>query len=107
MLPRFQSSRRRHFCVNVLAAEHEPIAHRFAGVGGMKGAARYEDAESRPQATGALALQGALAAIDCEVEEMVERHSHVIVIGAVRAVRIRQGEPLVFSQGRYHRLAQP
>jgi flavin reductase (DIM6/NTAB) family NADH-FMN oxidoreductase RutF len=83
-------ARRRHFCVNVIAAEHEPIANRFAGVGvgGGKGAARYEEAEWRPQAT------GALAAIDCEVEEMVERHGHVIVVGAVRAVSTRRAARL-------------
>ena len=99
-------ARRRHFCVNVLSAEHESVADRFAGRGGAKGAARYEAVESRPQATGALALEGAIATIDCEVEEMIERHSHVIVIGAVRAVTARPGEPLVYSRGRYHRLAQ-
>lgn len=98
--------RRRHFCVNVLSADHEPVADRFAGRGGLKGAARYGDAEWRPQATGALALQGAIATIDCEVEEMIERHSHVIVIGAARAVKTGPGEPLVYSRGRYHRLSQ-
>ncbi len=98
-------ARRRHFCVNLLAADHEAIANRFAGVSGVKGPARYVEADWRPQATGALALQGDLASIDCEVEEMIERHSHVIVIGAVRAITTQSGEPLVYSRGRYHRLA--
>ena len=31
-------------------------------------------------------LVGGLAAIDCEVEEVIERHSHAIVIGRVRDV---------------------
>ena len=96
-------ARRRHFCVNVLAAEHETIARRFAG--GATGAARYDGAEWRPRLTGALALEGALAAIDCEVEEMIERHSHVIVIGAVRSVAVRHGSPLVYHQGRYRELS--
>lgn len=99
--------RRRHFCVNVLAAQHEHVANRFAGLGGVKGAARYEEADWRPHATGALALEGALASIDCEVEELIERHSHVIAIGAVRGVRIGGGEPLVYTRGRYHKLAKP
>jgi len=99
-------ARRRHFCVNVLAAEHEPVAERFTGAGGVKGAARYDAGEWRPQATGALSLRDALASIDCEVEEMIERHSHVIVIGAVRAITTRAGEPLIYSRRRYHRLAQ-
>ena len=32
-------------------------------------------------------LVGALAAVDCEVEEIIERHSHGIVIGRVSSVR--------------------
>ena len=97
---------RRHFCVNVLSADHEPVADRFTGRGGVKGAARYGEDAWRPQATGALALEGAIATIDCEVEEMIERHSHVIVIGAVHAVTAGGGEPLVYSHGRYHKLSQ-
>ena len=37
---------------------------------------------------------------------MIERHSHVIVIGAARAVKTGPGDPLVYSRGRYHRLSQ-
>lgn len=96
---------RRHFCVNVLAAHHSPVADRFAGRGGVKGAERYEGAQWRALTTGALALEGALASVDCEVEELIERHSHVIVIGSVRAIATRAGQPLVYSQGRYQNLA--
>jgi flavin reductase (DIM6/NTAB) family NADH-FMN oxidoreductase RutF len=96
---------RRHFCVNVLAARHRAVADRFAGRGGVKGAARYAEASWTPLATGALALDDALAAIDCEVEEFVERHSHAIVIGAVRALEVRPGSPLIYGQGQYGALA--
>jgi flavin reductase (DIM6/NTAB) family NADH-FMN oxidoreductase RutF len=96
---------RRHFCVNVLGARHSAIADRFAGRGGEKGVARYAEANWRTLATGALALEEALAAIDCEVEELIERHSHVIVIGAVRAVSVRAGRPLIYAQGQYGALA--
>jgi hypothetical protein len=96
---------RRHFCVNVLATRHRAVADRFAGRGGVKGAARYAEASWTPLATGALALDDALAAIDCEVEEFVERHSHAIVIGAVRALEVRPGLPLIYGQGQYGSLA--
>jgi len=98
---------RRHFCINVLSANHEDVANRFAGVGGIKGAARYDGADWRPGSTGALALEGALATIDCELEETIERHSHVILIGAVRAISARPGDPLVYNRSRYHRLPEP
>jgi len=98
-------SRRRHFCVNLLAADQEGVADRFAGRGGVNGAARYQGSRWRRLATGALALEGALASIDCQLEELIERHSHVIVIGAVRAIATRPGEPLVYNQGVYRGLA--
>jgi flavin reductase (DIM6/NTAB) family NADH-FMN oxidoreductase RutF len=92
---------RRHFCVNYLSAGQRDVADRFAGRGGVNGAARYADANWTTLATGALALDEALAAIDCEVDEFIERHSHVIVIGAVRAVVVRSGRPLIYAQGEY------
>jgi flavin reductase (DIM6/NTAB) family NADH-FMN oxidoreductase RutF len=93
--------RHRHFCVNVLAEHHQPVADRFAGRGGVKGAARYDEADWQVLATGALALDGALASVDCEIEEFIDRHSHSIIIGAVRAVRVNPGRPLVYAQGGY------
>jgi len=90
-----------HFCVNVLAEGQQVVADRFAGRGGVKGAARYEHASWQYLVTGALALDGAIASVDCEIEEFIDRHSHSIIIGAVRAVRIGSGKPLVYSQGGY------
>jgi flavin reductase (DIM6/NTAB) family NADH-FMN oxidoreductase RutF len=90
-----------HFCVNVLAAHHAEIADRFAGRDGVKGMARYEGARWERLATGASALADAIAVVDCGIEEIIERHSHAILIGAVRAVRIRGGDPLIYAKGRY------
>ena len=91
----------RHFCVNFLSDAQQPVADRFAGKGGVKGAARYEGARWHTLETGALALEGALAAIDCRVSEFIERNSHVIVLGTVEAIRLGDGHPLVYGQGRY------
>lgn len=66
-----------------LGAGHRAVAERFAGIGGIKGAARYEGADWRTQPSGTLLLEGAPAAFDCEVEEMLERGTHSIVIGRV------------------------
>jgi flavin reductase (DIM6/NTAB) family NADH-FMN oxidoreductase RutF len=40
--------------------------------------------------TGAPLLGDALAGIDCRVEDIVERHTHAIIIGA--AVAVRRGD---------------
>jgi 3-hydroxy-9,10-secoandrosta-1,3,5(10)-triene-9,17-dione monooxygenase reductase component len=98
--------RERHYCVNILDARHQHIADRFAGRGGVKGGARYEGARWRQLATGASGLEDALAVIDCAVEEVIERHSHGIVIGSVQAVHLGQGaEALVYGHGRYRVLS--
>ncbi|QUS42156.1 flavin reductase [Tardiphaga alba] len=74
------------FGVNILSADQLDIAERFSGKDGLKGAARFSGAQWLTRATGVPLLAGALAAIDCEVEEVIERHSHAIVIGRVREV---------------------
>jgi flavin reductase (DIM6/NTAB) family NADH-FMN oxidoreductase RutF len=74
------------FGVNVLTAEQLDIAERFSGKNGAKGAARFAGAQWTTRVTGVPLLVGSLASIDCEVEEVIERHSHAIVIGRVRDV---------------------
>ena len=81
------------FAVNVLAAGHEALAGRFAGRDGVKGAARFDMGDWMELVTGAPVLADALAAMDCRVEEIIDRHTHAIVIGAVQAVRLGEHRP--------------
>ncbi len=84
------------------------IADRFAGRGGLSGTDRYGDAGWRELATGTPALVEALAAIDCELEEAIERHSHAILIGRVRSITLRtQAQPLLYFHGAYRHFADP
>lgn len=80
---------RRHgaFGVNILAADQLDVAERFAGKGGLKGADRFAGSQWVTAVSGVPLLIGALSAVDCEVEEIVERHSHGIVIGRVRDIK--------------------
>ena len=94
------------FCVNILAADQQPVADNFAGRGGLRGADRYEGARWEKQATGGLGLVGALAVLDCELEEAIARHSHSILIGSVRGVRTRsEAQPLLYWHGGYRHLS--
>jgi flavin reductase (DIM6/NTAB) family NADH-FMN oxidoreductase RutF len=70
----------RDFGLNILRGDQQPIADRFAGRGGAKGEARYDGADWRVTPRGVSLLQGALATIECRVEEILERHSHAIVV---------------------------
>ena len=95
-----------HFCVNVLDGRHRHVADRFTGRDGVKGPERYEGARWRQFATGAWGLEDALAVVDCAIEEIIERYSHGIVIGAVQAIHLGAGgEALAYGHGRYRTLS--
>jgi flavin reductase (DIM6/NTAB) family NADH-FMN oxidoreductase RutF len=90
------------FGVNILTADQIEIAERFTGKDGLKGAERFAGAEWTTRASGVPLLVGALAAIDCEVEDIIERHSHAIVIGRVLDVELSaRTAALAYWQGRY------
>ncbi|WP_331375499.1 flavin reductase family protein [Sinorhizobium chiapasense] len=93
-----------HFCVNVAGPDHETLANQFAGRGGLKGAERYLGADWTRLVSGAPVLEDAAAAIDCEVEEVIERHSHAIVLGRVVGIRFGNRGSLVYRDGQYYAL---
>jgi flavin reductase (DIM6/NTAB) family NADH-FMN oxidoreductase RutF len=93
------------FGVSIVGAEHEALADRFAGRTGLKGAARFAGADWMTLATGAPLLTDALASMDCRVEEILERHTHAIVIGRILAVRRNaDGPALLHWRGRFQPL---
>src|SRR5436190_97593 len=90
------------FGVNILTSDQVGIAGRFTGKGGLKGAGRFAGVEWTTRVSGVPLLAGALAAIDCEVEDIVERHSHAIVIGRVLDVTVSaRTVALAYWQGQY------
>ncbi|MGE4249597.1 MAG: flavin reductase family protein [Parvibaculaceae bacterium] len=91
----------RHFCVNYLERTQRDVAERFAGRGGIKGVERYAKAAWTTLVTNAPVLAGSVTSIDCRVDEFIERHTHVIVIGRVEAVQVNGGDPLVYGHGRF------
>lgn len=96
----------RHFAVNILTHEQQSIADRFAGRDGLKGADRFRGAQWRVLASGAPALVGALGVIAADIEEVIERHSHAILIGRIKAVDVNpDAGALLYWRGAYERLA--
>jgi flavin reductase (DIM6/NTAB) family NADH-FMN oxidoreductase RutF len=90
------------FGVSILTADQIEIAERFAGRGGVTGADRFAGAEWITRVSGVPLLADALAAIDCEVEHIVERHSHAIVIGRPIDMQLSQRTAvLAYWQGQY------
>lgn len=91
-----------HFAVNLLGAHQRSIADRFTGRGGHRGEARFGEGHWTRFVTGAPVLSDALASLDCSIDEVIERHSHVLLIGRVKAIRISAGaEALLYWRGLY------
>ena len=85
------------FAINVLGAHQHalsrhfatPIADKFAGLAHMSGLG------------GCPLLDASLAHFECRTENAVDAGDHVIFIGRILRVTHRDGEPLIFSAGRY------
>ena len=50
---------------------------------------------------GAALLDGALAAMACRIEQRVEAGDHTLFVAAVERVEVREGNALLFYDGRY------
>ena len=90
------------FGVNILTADQLDVAERFTGKGGLKGADRFAGAQWITGVSGVPLFVDALAAIECEAEDIVERHSHAIVIGRVLGIQLSsRTAALAYWQGQY------
>lgn len=97
---------RRRFGVSVLSEAHRALAARFSGVTGVTGAARFAEGRWSGTEPGIPLLDDALAGVACDLEERIERHSHLILVGAVTKVRVgTPAPPLLYAQGGYGRFA--
>jgi 3-hydroxy-9,10-secoandrosta-1,3,5(10)-triene-9,17-dione monooxygenase reductase component len=84
-------------CVNVLAAGQEALARVFAVSGADKFSGVGWSAPVTP--SGGPRLHGALAWIDCVVEQVHEGGDHFLVVAAVLGLVAGQGSPLLFYRG--------
>ncbi len=92
----------RHFAINYVPKDREDLAREFGGQGSLKGADRFRDGDWTRLQTGAPALIGAVGTLDCELEELIERHNSLIAIGRIVAYEAAADvAPLVSFAGRY------
>ena len=92
------------FCVNVLSETQEELCRLFAG----KSEDKFTGLGWKPALeTGSPLLDGVLAWIDCEIDNVVEAGDHWIVVGRVKALDAfdDRGGPLLFFRGGYGRFA--
>ncbi|GAA3804972.1 flavin reductase family protein [Streptomyces phyllanthi] len=81
------------FAVNILGTQHRKVAEVFAGnVAGIRGTARFDHGDWRPSAEGVPILGDAPANFICKVDDIIERTTHLLLIGAVTGVHTSDEE---------------
>ncbi len=92
----------RHFAISYLPRGEETLADMFGGKGGVHGANRFASGRWTKLTTGAPILANAIGALDCALEDTVERFNTIIAIGRLVDFTGRSdGDPLLFFRGGY------
>ncbi len=90
------------FSVNLLASDQQTVAETFSGSLGISGEDRFAGDNWTTLISGAPILRGALASLDCRLEEQHSFATHSIFIGSVLGGSVRtEAEPLLYFRGDY------
>lgn len=93
------------FAVNILAADQEALARRFASSQRPRGREGFASFEHRAGSTKSPLLAGAVAHIDCTVYTSHDAGDHDIFLGRVVALDVDPARPaLLFHHGTYRTL---
>ena len=86
-----------YFAISVLAVDQTELSRHFATPAEDK----FGTVAHGTGLGGCPVLHGALASFECSTEHTVIGGDHIIFIGRVHRATYRDGEPLIFSAGRY------
>ncbi len=86
-----------YFAVNVLAAHQCDVSRHFA----TPAADKFATISCTAGLGGCPLLPDTLASFECSTEHQVVGGDHIIFIGRVHRATYRDGEPLIFSAGKY------
>jgi flavin reductase (DIM6/NTAB) family NADH-FMN oxidoreductase RutF len=88
-----------HYAINVLAADQQALAERFAA----RGVDRWAGVAYTEGGNGAPLLQGAAAVFECFNRSQYTEGDHVIFVGEVeRCAHRPEASPLLFHGGRFY-----
>ena len=85
------------FVVNVLREEQRPLSEQFA----EPAADKFSNVAIEENAAGIPVLSNALTNIECSLVHCYDGGDHTIFVGSVDVVTVRDGVPLIYSQGDY------
>ena len=98
---------RKRFGINVLSENQRAISEYYARPertherAEQEAGARFERAQH-----GTPMLRGALAYLECRLHSAQDAGDHTIFIAEVEDVVVREGEPLLFFRGKYHKVGK-
>jgi flavin reductase (DIM6/NTAB) family NADH-FMN oxidoreductase RutF len=86
-----------HFAVNVLRVDQTDVSHRFATPHEDK----FDGVSFEDGLGGSPVLKGILASFECRTESTLDGGDHLLFVGRVLRISYGDGDPLMFSAGRY------
>lgn len=90
-----------HFAINYVPKGADALVKEFGGGGTLKGADRFLPGAWTTLKSGAPALVDSVGVIDCQLDELIERHGAVIALGKVVAYSASAREPMISFRGGY------
>ncbi|WP_156290622.1 flavin reductase family protein [Oceanobacillus salinisoli] len=86
------------FSVNILSEEQQDLSMIFAGQKKSDKEIDFDYLDGKP------VLPGALAQVACNVKSEYVEGDHTLLVGQVTDIHFEDGEPLIFSKGKYRTL---
>jgi flavin reductase (DIM6/NTAB) family NADH-FMN oxidoreductase RutF len=93
------------FAVNLLRADQEALCRRFASAGCGRSVGDADSVAMSTSPFGSALVDGCLGWFDCALDAEAPAGDHVMLLGLVRAAEADAGEPLLFFDGSFPRLA--
>jgi len=90
-----------HFAINYVPKGSDELVKEFGGGGTLKGADRFLPGAWTTLKSGAPALVDSVGVVDCQLDELIERHGAVIALGRVVAYTASPREPMISFRGGY------
>lgn len=90
-------------CVNILAQEQEAFSRLFSGQGHVSMPERFAAGAWHRLLTGAPALEGASASLDCKISQCADVGTHTVFFCTVQAIHLgANGSGLIYHGRAYH-----
>lgn len=90
------------FVVNLLSSEQQYLSDRFAS----RLPDKFETVKYQTGIDDLPVLSGALANLECRLQNSHDAGDHTIFIGQIERATVRDGEPLVYFHGNYRKIKE-